>query len=273
MITQTAIRDILSNKTITMLNRHEYVASMDKKEAIFYLWLHDIIHTIPVNYDYGFFTRTVRAWAKIFNINEDEFSSMLLDELTSVNWPNAYNVMFNVASAPVIMNDTIIKNNGSNGSLNILIGAPGSGKSTYVKTAHPDTIISRDAFIVGDYSHLFTEDMTANQLYHKCYEASLGDKTCDQRFMANARTKIETHKHVWVDMTNMSIASRRKWINQANINKKSVVCYITTTTLNTCLSRQHTRGDKSIPDLVIEDMFKRLQIPWLDVECSDLIIL
>lgn len=273
MIAQNTVNDILTNVNITKLNRHEYVSKFEKNEAVFYLWLHDVLHDVPVNYDYGFFARTIRAWAKFFNINEDEFSAMVLDELAAVNWPNAYNIMFKVASAPVILNDTIIKNDGSNGSVNILIGAPGSGKSTYIQTAHPDTIISRDRFIVDEYAHLFTSDMTVNELYHKCYDASLGDKTCDQRFMAQARAKIESNKHVWIDMTNMSVASRRKWINQANLNKKSVVCYVNLTTMGTCLERQQTRCDKNIPKVVIEDMFKRLQIPWLDVECSRLVIL
>lgn len=273
MITQKTINELLNDANITKLNRHEYVSRFEKNEAVFYLWLHDILHSVPVNYDYSFFARSVRAWAKVFNVDEDEFSSMILDELTAINWPDAYNVMFKVASAPVILNDTIIKNDGSNGSLNILIGAPGSGKSTYIQTAHVDTIISRDKFIVDEYSHLVASEMSVNELYHKCYEASLGDKTCDQRFMASARTKIENNKHMWVDMTNMSVASRRKWINQANIYKKTVVCYVNLTTMATCISRQNVRTDKVIPTIVIEDMFKRLQMPWLDVECSRLVIL
>lgn len=268
--------------TISKLDRFDVIQTLfenspvmsteaHNRQILFSMWLLDLFEKFPTMYNVVYFEHCIKAWAPSFFKEPEEFFVDIVSLLAEYNWPSQYEVLIEKGKSAFknaeAIRETMMFNTGKNGTMHILIGAPGSGKSTFLKDVNRDCIISRDDFIMETYGHLVGEGDNA---YHSCYNASINDKTCDSRFMSMAKQKITNYEDVWIDMTNMNIAGRRKWILQANENSKQVVCYHALTSFDVCLQRQNTRPDKTISKDVLVDMFLRHQVPWLGIECTHL---
>jgi len=146
-------------------------------------------------------------------------------------------------------------------TITVLIGVPGSGKSTYLMDKYDKgIIISRDDMLMkyakkynikGNYKLVWkqlTEDDHKN--IDKMVEHSFQDafkRSCD----------------IIIDMTNTSPKTQRKWVNKTNkkYNSKAIVFCTDFDEIFERLEKREVVTGKSIPKDVVINMMKSLSVP------------
>lgn len=145
-----------------------------------------------------------------------------------------------------------------NPTLMIMVGLPGSGKSTYIQKFLKDhenyVVISSDSLIEDyaksvnkTYDEVFSEYIdTANKLVFKLFSEALINK-----------------KNIIVDRTNMTIGARKKFLSQVSNSylKAAYIFEVDRKTLDERLEKRKNQTGKSIPVQIIDSMFNNYQVP------------
>ena len=145
---------------------------------------------------------------------------------------------------------------------NILVGAPGVGKSSWLASRYcgevvisSDHIIEQIAICVGrDYNDVFTDVI----------------KFADKIFWADLENAAERGANIVVDRTNMSAKSRKRILDvvrQYGYNFNAIVFPLPgTEDLSTVewLRRLDSRPGKTIPLHVIESMLESFEMPTIE---------
>ena len=135
----------------------------------------------------------------------------------------------------------------------VLIGASGSGKSTFFSK------------LKGEYDH-FSLDSLRHEWYDKDDYKKAFKLACeDKKFMDKANSKYaemtRTGNNIVLDNTNTSKKRRANYIRQARARGYWVVGVIFPIQLQTLLDRQKTRGDKMVPDDAVRRQYMTLGLP------------
>lgn len=137
----------------------------------------------------------------------------------------------------------------------MLIGAPGCGKSTYRRKLLSS---SPDAAVVS------MDDMRL-EFYGGPYDKAFLASTKDSKFGAKVDKRyIETLREndvVILDNTHTAAKARRRWIAPAKARDFKLIGVLFPVALDTIQARQRTRGDKVVPDDVVENMYTRMSLP------------
>lgn len=135
----------------------------------------------------------------------------------------------------------------------IMMGAPGSGKTTWCKNNVPKNAayISRDEIrfsIIKDKDSYFSkEKIVYNIFINKINEA------------------LESGLDVYADQTSLNAGSRKKLINALNKKPDEIIGIYFTTPLDIVLQRNAQRtGRALVPEDVVVNMFNSLTRPTLD---------
>jgi len=139
----------------------------------------------------------------------------------------------------------------------MLIGVPGSGKSTWIATSAADdgtTIISSDKYIEAyaklagkAYSDVFTEYAeSAQNLANKDLELA-----------------IEGGRHIIWDQTNLSVRLRMTRLAKVPDNYTKIAVYFQTPPADVLAARLTSRPGKTIPRYVVDKMIGNLEPPSL----------
>lgn len=129
--------------------------------------------------------------------------------------------------------------------LTLLVGLPGSGKSTYARE-HRFPIVSSD-----DLRHLLLDD-AADQNQNRRIFALL-------RQIVRMRFEMERPLTV-LDATNLSARERRTWIKLAQLYGVEVQAIFFDTPLDVCKQRNRARS-RNVPEDVIDMMAARMRPP------------
>jgi putative nucleotidyltransferase with HDIG domain len=135
----------------------------------------------------------------------------------------------------------------------IMIGLPGSGKSTYAKeNLSTYDYLSRDEIV---------QSMHPEMRYSDAFNA-VDHKEVDKILMKRFNKMLDNSDKCVVDLTNLSKKSRRKWITQAKQKGFSTRAIVMATDFSTCVDRR-SEG-KFVPYDVINNMSKRFTFPLGD---------
>lgn len=127
----------------------------------------------------------------------------------------------------------------------LLIGAPGSGKTTYCSTIFPHVekvSMDDERARLGDVN-----DMSKNQ---EVYE------TCYRKLVHNMKNRISS---IW-DATSVNRKMRYRLVDMARQKGAIIRMVFFDVPLETILERNRNR-DRVVPDKVVEDYYRRLQVP------------
>lgn len=145
----------------------------------------------------------------------------------------------------------------------ILIGPPGSGKSTWVNSFLENTIseyviVSSDA-VLDEYAE--QEGITYSEAFDKY--AGQAKKEMNKR-LQNA---IINKKNIIWDQTNVSYKSRKKKIKSFENTKYNVYAVVFNVDEETIFNRIYNRekeSGKHIPDKIVKDMLRNFEHPTND---------
>ena len=138
--------------------------------------------------------------------------------------------------------------------LYIMIGIPGSGKSTYAKKRFPNAIyVSRDEIrfdLVSENEEYFSKE---NEVFTK--------------FVNIINSNLKAGKDVVADATHLNPRSRTKLFSHLNIDptKTEIIAVVMRTPLEVCLNRNENRkGTRSyVPPQVIKNMYSSFKEPTM----------
>lgn len=137
----------------------------------------------------------------------------------------------------------------------MLVGLPGSGKSTYIEKYYANTNVhSSDAIreeLSGDVNN---QDINQQvfELLHK-------------RVKEDLRNGIDTI----YDATNISWRRRKAFLAELTKIPCYKCCVLMATPFEVCVDRQYNR-DRQVPYQVIERMYKNFDIPWYNEGWDDI---
>lgn len=140
----------------------------------------------------------------------------------------------------------------------VLIGAPGSGKTTYAKK-----------YLLNDNTVYVSRDEVRFSLLKEGEEYFSREKEVYREFIWKIYNAIQNeHKDVIADATHLNDKSRAKLFSSLplDFSKIDVIGVYFNTPLNTCLERNNTRkGTKTyVPDHQVRKMFFSLKKPTYD---------
>lgn len=154
-------------------------------------------------------------------------------------------------------------------NLYLMVGASGSGKSTYANnfaesTGKPIKVVSRDAIrfsLLDDGAPYFSKE-----------------KAVFARFIKEITEGLDKGD-VIADATHINEVSRMKVIKRIDLSKCKVSCIVVNTDETTAIKRNHLReGRARVPDSVISENYTRFTHPKTDnfhydkiIEIGDLI--
>ena len=132
--------------------------------------------------------------------------------------------------------------------LTLLVGLPGSGKSTYARERGLPVVSS------DDLRQLLLDDAT--------------DQSQNRRMFALlrqvVRTRIEIERpHTVLDATNLSTRERRTWIKLAQLYGAEVQAIYFDTPVEICKQRNRKRA-RNVPEDVIDMMAARMRPPSIE---------
>lgn len=134
--------------------------------------------------------------------------------------------------------------------LYLVIGLPGSGKSTYLKEHFKDSqIVSRDDIrfeMMKESSKYFdNERKVFNEFVYRI-----------QYYLDN------TNKNVIADATHINEKSRNKLLNKLKLKDVKIHILFINTPIEKCIKRNSLREEyKRVPEKVIYDFYNRLEYP------------
>ena len=147
----------------------------------------------------------------------------------------------------------------------LLVGIPGSGKSTWVReqlNSECKHWISRDAIrfeVVQEDEEYFSKEKKVFGLFASAVQADI-----DSDFITD----------IYVDATHLNEASREKLLGRLkNLDKVNINAVLFNIPLEVCLERNAQRtGRACVPETAIRNMYKNLTDPALDKRQYDKII-
>lgn len=132
------------------------------------------------------------------------------------------------------------------------IGCSGAGKSTYKKNNYPDV----QSFSLDDCRlRWYSED------YSEAYRMSVEDSTFSNKANQEFFALLKKGKDLYVDNTNLSRKRRQMYITEARKRGYNIVGILFLSSLNTVISRQKSRTDKSVPESAVIQHYNALQYP------------
>lgn len=138
----------------------------------------------------------------------------------------------------------------------ILVGIPGSGKSTWLK----DQSWLKDSIVISSDNHIEAYATSIGKTYNDVYRDYI--KTAEKLVKRDIATAIISDKDVVIDQTNVTAKGRKKKLNLfKNHYKIAVVFKILDDELYT---RLHSRPGKYISKRSIDKMKMMYEVPSLD---------
>jgi predicted kinase len=138
----------------------------------------------------------------------------------------------------------------------VLIGLPGSGKSTWIKNNIDSSyvVVSSDNYIERKASEEGTN-------YSGAYDKHIRDAS--SHASSTFSEAVKGRKNIVVDMTNMGVKRRRSWLSQVggNYYKIAVTFDVKMEVLYQRLKDRAEETGKHIPRHVIDDMLSRYESP------------
>lgn len=164
----------------------------------------------------------------------------------------------------------------------IMIGVSGAGKSTAQKalaSKHAANATSRVFSLDNcrvDYFHqspAFTgQTVSEAETYAAAFELVSAEPESFSNFVTKCwNSALKEAEVLFVDNTNLTKKSRARWSQEAR-QKGFLVCAVEVhVPLQVAIDRQLSRGDKSVPEDVVRDMYLRQQSVLLGAE-ADLLL-
>jgi predicted kinase len=149
-------------------------------------------------------------------------------------------------------------------NLIIPVGAPGTGKSTWIKQHLDET--TRDVVVLSSDDQIEAKGQAEGKTYSEVYAAGIDMKALESVMGGQLRTAVAERKDIIVDRTNMRVKSRNRWMSQVpkHYVRIALVFELPLAILHQRLFARGVATGKTIPRQVVQDMLGSYEAPSLD---------
>jgi predicted kinase len=151
----------------------------------------------------------------------------------------------------------------------VMIGASGSGKSTYCDSlrAKGYAYISLDALRI-EYGILDgCTGKNAIELYKNCFDYCDTHRSGFRHFSDKRYNQyLEQFQNIVVDNTNVNHKSRDGYVSEAKLRNYKVTMVLFPIDKDKLISRAKTRTDKQVPIFAVLDQYNRITMPWINLK-------
>jgi len=161
----------------------------------------------------------------------------------------------------------------------ILIGASGSGKSTFQREwlnvgSHNIVTVSLDQYRIDFYKKQHEGALlSAKEVYANAFNFALAnEKEFNKFYQAEFNVVLSKKVNVVVDNVHASRKSRASWIAALKQKGYRVIGVEFPIALQTVLDRQHSRSDKQVPDEAVRQQYMRISSPAIGSEVDSLLV-
>ena len=149
-------------------------------------------------------------------------------------------------------------------TLYMLVGVPGSGKSTWVKNKN-----FTDAIIASSDDYIERVAAESGKTYNEIFSKAIGYA---QKFVdAQVQTAINLDKTLVWDQTNTTAKGRKTKLGRIPKEWRKVCVYFATPEADELQRRLDSRVGKNIPKDVMTSMINHLETPTLDEGFDEII--
>ena len=159
----------------------------------------------------------------------------------------------------------------------MLIGPPGSGKSTYIAgLIAVKNLLSNNNYQVAVIStdDIFEEMAKDTGITYSEAFGKFSYKEVEREMFNRLDRAIKENQNIIIDQTNMTVKSRARKLQKfpSNYSKEAVVFSVDRTELDRRLKQRETETGKSIPKHVVDSMLASYQEPTMDEGFNKIII-
>jgi len=149
-------------------------------------------------------------------------------------------------------------------TLYMLVGVPGSGKSTWIKNQNFEDVI-----IASSDAYIDTVAEKSGKTYNEIFSRAIGyaQKFCD----AQVQTAINLDKTLIWDQTNTTAKHRKIKMGRVPKEWRKICVFFATPEPDELQRRLDSRVGKSIPKNVMDSMITNLEIPDLSEGWDEII--
>jgi predicted kinase len=149
-------------------------------------------------------------------------------------------------------------------TLYMLVGVPGSGKSTWIKNQN-----FNDAIVASSDDYIDRVAAESGKTYNEIFSRAIGYA---QKFVdSQVQQAINLDKVLVWDQTNTTVKGRKIKLNRIPQNWRKICVFFATPEQHELQRRLDSRVGKSIPKDVMTNMIKNLEIPTLDEGWDEII--
>lgn len=144
--------------------------------------------------------------------------------------------------------------------LELLVGIPNSGKSTYVASKLDNfVVISRDDTLMEYSKEKLGLDCSYTEVWKHLTDEDQSE--IDKILLRKFNLAVKTKNNIVIDMTNVSRKSRRKWTNIKGYNK---IATVFKTSWEEAKRRNQLRNGKTLRENILLNMAKGFIVPGYD---------
>ena len=160
-------------------------------------------------------------------------------------------------------------------NLIVLVGLPNSGKSTlreaFIRSFPEAVVVSRDDLLENFYQDKFGKTDTYNNMYVALHSDDILLKEFKKIFQDYLNSIAKTEDNIIIDMTQLSLSSRRKMLNHfPKHTKKAIVVMTDNDELFRRNKQRFEETLKFISEKVIENMMTSFTFPVLEEGFQDI---
>jgi len=150
-------------------------------------------------------------------------------------------------------------------TLYMLVGVPGSGKSTWIKNQKFEDVI-----IASSDDYIDTVAQKSGKTYNEIFSRAIGyaQKFCD----AQVQTAINLDKTLIWDQTNTTAKGRKVKLGRIPSDWRKICVFFATPEPDELQRRLDSRVGKSIPKDVMSSMISNLEVPDLKEGWDEIIL-
>ena len=149
-----------------------------------------------------------------------------------------------------------------------LIGIPGSGKTTWLKSQLPKYPYSEDAIVLSTDMLIEQYALWSNKTYNEVFQERI--KPSENMLQLNLEEAIHFNKNVYYDQTNLTPKTRSKKMSKfPKSYRKEAIIFLTSEAITDIINEERKSFGRALPKHILDSMKQNFDVSTIEKEDFD----